>query len=293
MDDVKLEFDDVQQVKEGSSFVEALAKYYSDFLSTDFKKGSLPKRRFQTRDKKGRRSGITLEKYSSFIPPLNKLLSREFGTASTLSIKPKTYVAALPSVVLAAIEAEIKKIDFEGLNSRNEKTLNSFKKAIAKKDSDLELETQKFIRNLGQNVGVVIGAELISKLEPVFEKSASNLLDALVAVDDDIAELLVAPIEETIPSVLHELIANQDDAPLRMELSKAFDSDLIKEQLTDYFSDFSAGDLASEIRELSNLEQLDDNLEFYLYLGEIRYQNHEFPLLYMPFKIQFEVQWLH
>ena len=59
VDDVKLEFDDVHQVKDGSSFVEVLAKYYSGFLSTNFKKGSLPKRRFQTRDKKGRRSGIT------------------------------------------------------------------------------------------------------------------------------------------------------------------------------------------------------------------------------------------
>ena len=66
MDDLKHEFLDVDEVKEGSSFVEALAKYYSDFLATDFKKGSLPKRRFQTRDKKGRRSGITLEKFSSF-----------------------------------------------------------------------------------------------------------------------------------------------------------------------------------------------------------------------------------
>ncbi|MDC1408830.1 hypothetical protein N8524_11000 [Candidatus Puniceispirillum sp.] len=57
MDDLKHEFSDVEDVKEGSSFVEALAQYYSDFLATDFKKGSLPKRRFQTRDKKGRRWG--------------------------------------------------------------------------------------------------------------------------------------------------------------------------------------------------------------------------------------------
>ena len=54
------------KAKEGSSFVEALAQYYSDFLATDFKKGSLPKRRFQTKDSKGRRSGILLEKFDSF-----------------------------------------------------------------------------------------------------------------------------------------------------------------------------------------------------------------------------------
>ena len=100
MDELKHEFLDVEEVKEGSSFVEALAKHYSDFLATDFKKGSLPKRRFQTRDKKGRRSGITLEKFSSFIPVLNKKLSKEFSKYNTFSIKPKVYQAELANVVL-------------------------------------------------------------------------------------------------------------------------------------------------------------------------------------------------
>ena len=52
MDDLNSEFVDVEDLKENFSFIERLANYYSDFLSTDFKKGNLPKRRFQTRDKK-------------------------------------------------------------------------------------------------------------------------------------------------------------------------------------------------------------------------------------------------
>ena len=38
------------------------------------------------------------------------------------------------------------------------------------------------------------------------------------------------------------------------------------------------------------MEQLDDNLEFYLYAGEVRYKNNEFPLFYMPFKLEFEAR---
>lgn len=288
MDDLSREFSDVEEVKENTSFVEALAKYYSDFLSTDFKKGNLPKRRFQTRDKKGRRAGITLEKFSGFIPVLNKVLSKEFGTGISIPVKPQVYQAQLSPIVLAAISAEIKNINFDELEARNQRSLNSFKKSIRKKGVDLELENQRFIRALNQNVGIVIGVELINKLEPVFQKSASNLLDALVAVDDDIAELIVSPIEETLPSVLHSFIAEEDDTLLRESLIETFESEKIKGQLEEYFSAFSAGDLAAEIRELSNLEQLGENLEFYLYLGEVRHQNHEFPLFYMPFKIEFE-----
>ena len=288
MDDLKHEFSDVEDVKEGSSFVEALAQYYSDFLATDFKKGSLPKRRFQTRDKKGRRSGITLEKFSTFIPVLNKCLAKSFGTASSLAIKPRAHEAQLSSVVLAAIEAEIKRLKYELLHEKNQTSVDTFKKSIKKKDSDLEIESQKFLRALGLNVGAVIGSELINKLEPVFAKSASNLLDALVSVDDDIAELIVSPVEEALPSVLHGLIADNDDTLLNDLLAEVFNGEKIREQLEEYFSAFSAGDLAAEIRELHTLEQLEENLEFYLYLGEVRYQNHEFPLFYVPFKLEFE-----
>ena len=48
--------------KNNSSFIDSLARYYSEFLSTDFKKGRLPKRKFQIKDSKGRRSGIPLSK---------------------------------------------------------------------------------------------------------------------------------------------------------------------------------------------------------------------------------------
>ena len=50
--------DDINNLDNEFSFIERLAQYYSDFLSTDFMKGSLPKRRFQTRDKKGRKKKI-------------------------------------------------------------------------------------------------------------------------------------------------------------------------------------------------------------------------------------------
>ena len=60
------------------------------------------------------------------------------------------------------------------------------------------------------NVRAIIGSELIPKLEPVFEKSASNQLDSLVSVDDDISELIVSPLEDSIPSVLHALIVDME-----------------------------------------------------------------------------------
>ena len=109
-----------------SSFIESLAKYYSDFLATDFKKGRLPKRRFQTRDAKGRRAGITLEKFPTFLPLINKLFLKEFGTNCAIKLKPRLHQMQLPAVVLAAIDAEIKNIDFNALKIKNEKSAKNY-----------------------------------------------------------------------------------------------------------------------------------------------------------------------
>ena len=111
MDDLEVEFSDNKYLKEGSSFINSLARYYSDFLATDFKKGRLPKRRFQTMDSKGRRAGIRLEKFPSFSKIINKLFSKEFKNNSTIKIKEGSHLTQLPAVVHAAIEAEIKNID--------------------------------------------------------------------------------------------------------------------------------------------------------------------------------------
>ena len=237
--------DDIKNSNNKFSFIERLTQYYSDFLSTDFKKGSLPKRRFQTRDKKSRKSGIVLEKFPSFIPVLTKKFSKNFSLIDKIKIKPKTYVSQLPAVVLAAIEGEIKNLNFDELNKRNNNTVSKYCNTIrTKKEIDLEDENQKLVRNLQVNLGIVICAELINKLQPVFEKSASNVIDALVTVEDDLTELIVSPIEDTLPSVVYQIISENNEKPLLELLEETFNKDIITSQLDDYFKTFSSGDLA-------------------------------------------------
>ena len=45
------------------TFMEMVARYYSQFIHTDFKKGRLPKRRIESKDRKGRRVGVTLSQF--------------------------------------------------------------------------------------------------------------------------------------------------------------------------------------------------------------------------------------
>lgn len=282
------EMSDLNGFDEHGSFIQCLAQYYSDFLSTDFKKGSLPKRRFQMRDRKGRRSGIPLEKFPSFFPKLTRLLKKKFGAGLSLSVKLGEHQANLPAVVVNSIKACIKNLDFSGLEERNAEALENFKKNSLRKNCDLEIECTDFITQLRRNVGLEIGAKIIDFLQPVFERSASNLVDALILVEDDITELFVSPFEDALPSALAHFMDIKTDERLITLMDEAFSVESGKTRLASFFEDFSASDLFTELRELSSVEQLDDNLEYYLYLGEIKYKSHKFPLFYVPFKLEME-----
>ena len=50
----------------GEKFLDALCRYYRDFLESDFKRQRLPKRSLTNKDRAGNLTGIPVRKYASF-----------------------------------------------------------------------------------------------------------------------------------------------------------------------------------------------------------------------------------
>ena len=280
--------DEQIDINNNQSFVQRLAHYYSEFLGTDFKKGSVPKRRFQSKDKLGRRNGISLEKFPSFIPKITKLINKEFSKNSSIIIKNNEHKANLPVILVSAMNACIESLEFKNLQLLNIEAINKFKVAIKKIDCDLEIECSNLFDQLRRNVGLEIGVEIVRILQPTFAKSGANLIDSLISVENDIAELFVYPFEEALPAAVADLIGKNSDKKLMKLLDEVFSEVTGKRLLKSFFDGFSSGDLFTELNELASVEQLEDNLEFYLYLGEIKYNAYKFPLFYIPFKLKFD-----
>lgn len=288
MPDNQQKISEIEEVPEGASFIRVLAQYYSDFLSTDFKKGRLPKRQFLSKDKKGRRAGIPIEKFPTFLPSLKASLSKEFGKGISLNLKLGSHKSQLSAVTVKSIDAIIQKIDVSVLQEKNAKSANDLALALEAKDVDLELIEANFINDIKRNVGIEVAAKIIFYLQPVFEKSATNLLDTLISVEDELVDILTSQLEEAVPGAIASLVGDSSEAQLEMILEEAFEEESLRDQLSSFFNDFSAGDLFSELRELVSVESLDENLEFYLYLGEIKHQNHTFPIFYIPLQVSLE-----
>lgn len=279
---------DFENKTNDAGFVQTLAQYYSDFLATDFKKGRLPKRRFQVKDAKGRRSGIALEKFSTFETILKKSLSKDFDSSSEFLIKLGSHKAQLSAVTVKAIEASIKKLSLENLQENNQEIILKFQSNLKKVDVDLESELEEFLNQIRRNTSLEISAPLISLLAPVFQKSSANLNDLLFNIEDEIADIFLAPISETMPSAIALFLQSQDSDQISNELVDIFSEENVRKCLFEYFRELSAGDLFSEVRELIAVEQLEDNLEFYLYFGDIKLEGNSFPIFYMPIKVSLD-----
>src|SRR5262249_45687927 len=93
-----------------SGFFKRLAQYYCEFLSTDFKRQRLPRRRLESSDAKGRLIGIPLQKYPGFQQKLWRQLGSPIGGGLEFLVSRGSWHSALPKAVLGAIETQIAQV---------------------------------------------------------------------------------------------------------------------------------------------------------------------------------------
>jgi hypothetical protein len=94
---------------EATSFVKEVAKYFMNFLETDFKKRRIPKRNTIQKTQKGLKVGIDLEKYPKLKKTFFAFLNSGFKKES-LQIKKGEYTNSVPKNLFDLIEAKIKNL---------------------------------------------------------------------------------------------------------------------------------------------------------------------------------------
>lgn len=87
-------------IKSLTGFFRQLAQYYAEFLSTDFKKQRLPRRRLENADAQGRLIGIPLRKYPGFQQKLWEELAKPIGAGLSLTVSRGSWRAMLPKAVV-------------------------------------------------------------------------------------------------------------------------------------------------------------------------------------------------
>ena len=279
-------------------FFREVTKYFMDFLETDFHKQRLPKRTIKSRNSNNLLIGFNLKKYESFQQIIEKHISANFPTETTLQIKKSQHKTKLPKNVLDLIELQISKIskaDF--LNLIEEISIRIEQESVLNGD-DYEFALNNACDNASATYFNLIIHPFINSLEKPLTNNELGDDSDIFMMEQELVEAFVERIRTKISDLLKRLLA-REKPKIASELHETISLPEIQALLVERFSEMKVADLFDEVKDLENNKAILDKQDFYLYFGDIAYKGNKYPLFYLPinliklqesFQLEFDAQ---
>jgi superfamily I DNA and/or RNA helicase/very-short-patch-repair endonuclease len=263
-------------------FIKEVAKYFMDFLETDFHKHKLPRRGIKFRNNDNLLVGLNLQKYPSFNKLVSKLISKGFDKDVLNKVEKGVYKTNLPKNLLDLIKLQIGKISNAEITAITERIAGEIEKAgtLYAKEYDVALT------NSVEETAKIIRSELVHPFVESVEKPLQNLNlgdeDNIYLIEEELTAVILRLLENKISEVLNLIIA-QEKVNLTKELKSVFAPQDVKGNLTSFFENLQVADLFLELFEMERNKTILDKQDFYLYFGDISFNNNKYPIFYIPF----------
>jgi AAA domain/Tetratricopeptide repeat len=267
-------------------FCKRLAQYYAEFLSTDFKKRRLPRRRLQNSDAKGRLVGIPLRKYPGFQQKLWEELGKPIGAGLSLSVARGVWRSGLPKAVVEATATHIAGVNQEDLNGVVEGLMARLKTVAKQKGSDPDTAYEQFVEELRAGLAGHIISPLLDRMEGFFERTENKPVESLRELEDQLSARLANGVETASGAAFSRLLVDGTIEPLEEILRDQLAVGLVQSELEGFFASFSASDLYVELSDLVRSSRLIDDADLYIHIGEIHHAGYAFPAFYIPIKAE-------
>ena len=272
-------------------FFKEVAKYFMDFLETDFHKRHTPKRAVRFRNADNLLTGLQLTKYSTFNSILWRAIRSGFSNGLN-HIGKGEYRTSIPKNLLELVHLQVRKISSDQISG-----------VLAKIAGDLEQVAILHVKEYDQAVSLAIEsatdhirADIVKPLLDTVEKPIQNLdlgdENNLYIIEEEIVEVLVQLLSDKLSEVLRLLIAKQEVDIVR-ELSPFFELADVRSKFNSFFDDLQVGDLFIELYEMERNRAILDKQEFYLYFCDITFDKAKYPIFYIPFSVERAVDALH
>jgi hypothetical protein len=218
-----------------TGFFKRLAQYYAEFLSTDFKRQRLPRRRIESIDPQGRVIGIPLRKFPGFQQKLWEELAKPIGAGLSLTISRGSWRAVLPKAVVETTATYIAQVTQNDVEVVVDGVMKNALRLVKQKGDDPDIAFERFIEDVRATVARVIISPLLDRMEGFFGRTENKPIESLKELEDQLSARLANGIEnssgaafskllvEGVPDSLERLLRDQLDANLvRAELEASF-----------------------------------------------------------------------
>ncbi len=270
--------------RNGLFFIKEVAKYFMDFLETDFHKRRNPKRNVQLHNSSNLLIGINLNKYPSFSTLAWKAVTHSFDPNVLNIIQAGVYRTNIPKNLLDLIALQSDKIKPKQISEIIDKLAEEIEKSTA---PNLKEYDQAFTASL-EATGKIIKAELVLPFISNLEKSLENLnlgdVNSIYLMEEELTTVLVAPLENKISEIV-KLILAKAEVDVAKQVKEVFEIKDVKSSIVSFFENFKIGDLFDEIYEMERNRTILDKQEFYFYFCDITFNNAKYPIFYIPFSV--------
>jgi len=269
-------------------FAERVLTYFSDFIATDFKRQSAPRRSIRITSEAGFRLALATRKYQTLNKALWDFVASAPKDGLTFRIPQGKYKAPISQTLRDLIEQRVANIDdtlFDSCCLANAKFCNDQLPGAHEKP-------EAFLADVLQDFAVQVDTKIIhpllQSLEAHFQTSAYSAVESIYDLEVDLQELLCSGVGQNIGPALNTLIVSHDPVALGHVYQEFFAPADGRAKLIEFFSEFSTADAWVELRDLHQSLRSAENQSLYLYLCEIRYGSHAFPLFYVPAGLEYQ-----
>ena len=266
-------------------FLKELARYYTAFLETDFRKHRIPKRSIKLRNPKGYRTGINIRKYKSFGKLIWTLLQEEIKPSNEFEIQKKKHKSELKPSILNFIHETIDTLEQKIFDAIITDILNNVDKIREEYSDDWGTFDHKVRKTIQFHSYTHILRPLLDALENSLVAEPSLGIDSVYTLEGDLVDLICEDIEENIDKPLSTFFNKSKNNDLKECLNEFLDRQIIVNKLNSYFEGFSGSDLFVDFLNLNETRRMIDKQEIYLYLGKIHYNKNDYPLFYIPLDV--------
>jgi hypothetical protein len=274
-----------EEPKNGLAFIKEVAKYFMDFLETDFHKRKNPKRSIQFRSSNNLLVGLNLNKYPSFNNLVNKAKNHAFDKNTLNTIQKGVYRTNIPKNLLDLVKLQTEKIN----NKQISKILELITEEIEKSATLYKKEYDQALNASLEATAKILKTNLVSPFIGNIEKPLENLKlgdeNNIYLMEEELSAVLSSSLENKISEVVKLLLA-KEKVNISKQLGEVFELADIKLNIHSFFESFQVGDLFAEIYEMERNRTILDKQEFYLYFCDINFNNAKFPIFYIPFGIE-------
>lgn len=271
--------------KKTTPFVTEIARYFMDFLETDFHKVHHPKRFVQNHNSNNLQIGINLNKYKKYSHLVWKVIKNGFEDSTLKELKRGVYTNRIPQSLIKLIQGQISVINQKDIQSNLKLFKNEIELGISKNPNDTLAAITCTLEGISRIIREEFLITFVDRIREPLTKIKAAHVDSVYQIEEELTNILLKPFGDIV-----SLIVNKISLGKKMEatqqLAQAFELKDIQNKLESYFKGFAAGDLFFEVFELVNNKALLEKQELYLYFCDLTYKNHTYPLFYIPVEIE-------